>query len=303
MLLPSFEDLKQSLNLNAGFNYKGLSFSQKSFHLIAGLNAVDNPKNVAIVFAALQKEGLQLARMGAYKPRTSPYAFQGHGKDCLNYVFELAGLYEIRAIAMEITHEQHIDEISESLDKLNNPTGVFLQIGTRNAQNFELLKSVGQQKQFPVLVKRGYGISLAESLAALSYVLHEGNNRVLYCLRGLKTHYAEPHRNLSDFAQLPLIQKTTGLAVGIDPSHCIGYYKNDHMQLSEIHHATAQGVVAGANMVLLDVHPKPKESLVDAQQALPLEHFTHFVQDINLCRELYLKRSSRVKTYSTESAY
>jgi 3-deoxy-7-phosphoheptulonate synthase len=101
--------------------------------------------------------------MGAYKPRTSPYSFQGHGRQCLAYVFELAGKYGIKVIAMEITHESHIDEINEALKQTGEPTGVMLQIGTRNTQNFELLKLVGRQQEFPVLLKRGFGINLIES--------------------------------------------------------------------------------------------------------------------------------------------
>ena len=108
--------------------------------------------------------------MGAYKPRTSPYAFQGHGKACLPWVFELAGKYGIKVIAMEITHESHLDEIREALEQTGNPTGVMLQIGTRNTQNFELLKIVGRQQEFPVLLKRGFGITLDESLNAAEYL-------------------------------------------------------------------------------------------------------------------------------------
>src|SRR4030067_396149 len=99
--------------------------------------------------------------MGAYKPRTSPYAFQGHGKNCLPYVVDLAGKYGIRVIAMEITHESHLDEIREALHQTGNPTGVMLQIGTRNTQNFELLKIVGRQTEKPLLLKPGFGITPA----------------------------------------------------------------------------------------------------------------------------------------------
>ena len=102
---------------------------------------------------ALQENGQVCTRMGAYKPRTSPYSFQGHGKNCLPYVFELAGKYGIKVIAMEVTHESHVDEINEALEQTGNPTGVMLQIGTRNTQNFELLKSVGRQQEFPVLAQ------------------------------------------------------------------------------------------------------------------------------------------------------
>src|SRR5471030_1674330 len=148
------------------FEYKGVTFDQDCFHVVAGLNAVDTREYTEQTFKALQAAGQVCTRMGAYKPRTSPYSFQGHGKNCLPYVFELAGKYGIKVIAMEVTHESHVDEISEALHDTGNPTGVMLQIGTRNTQNFELLKSVGRQQEFPVLLKRGFGITLDQSLHA-----------------------------------------------------------------------------------------------------------------------------------------
>ena len=121
--------------------------------MFAGLCAVDNPSNVETMMRALREHGQVCTRMGAYKPRTSPYSFQGHGKECLPYVFELAGKYGIKVIAMEVTHEKQVDEIKEALEATGRPTGVMLQIGTRNTQNFELLKAVGRQPELPVLLE------------------------------------------------------------------------------------------------------------------------------------------------------
>ena len=104
--------------------------------------------------------------MGAYKPRTNPYSFQGHGAGCLLYVFELAGKYGIRVIAMEVTHEKHVEEIENCLENLGHPTGIMLQVGTRNIQNFELLKTLGGQKTYPVLLKRGFGISQRSGISS-----------------------------------------------------------------------------------------------------------------------------------------
>ena len=123
---------------------------------------------------ALNTLGLNCTRMGAYKPRTSPYYFQGHGKHCLSYVFELAGKYDIKAIAMEVPHESHVDEIHDALEATGQPTGVMLHLVTRNLRNFELLKILGRQQEFPVLVKRGFGITLEESLNATEYLANEG---------------------------------------------------------------------------------------------------------------------------------
>ena len=204
------------------FEYNGIRFNQDCLHIFAGLCAVDNHKNVKLMMKALQKGGQQCTRMGAYKPRTNPYSFQGHGKSCLNYVIDLAGEYDIKVIAMEVTHESHIEEINESLEKLGQPTGVILQIGTRNTQNFELLKAVGRQHIYPVLLKRGFGISLNESLNAAEYLASEGNNQVIFCLRGMKTSFNSPHRNMVDFAHLPIVKRLTKMPVCIDPSHSVG---------------------------------------------------------------------------------
>ena len=170
-------------------------------------------------------------------------------------MFELAGKYGIKVIAMEITHESHLDEIREALQQTGNPTGVMLQIGTRNTQNFELLKIVGRQQEFPVLLKRGFGITLDESLNAAEYLASEGNRNVVFGLRGMKTNMGDPHRNLVDFAHVPVVKRLTRMPVCIDPSHSVGTRQPRPDGILDIMHVTAQGVIAGANMVLVDFHP------------------------------------------------
>ncbi len=273
-----------------GFEFNGLRFSQDSFHIFAGLCAVDSIENTERMFAALKRVGVQTTRAGAYKPRTSPYDFQGRGKDCLPYVFELAGRYDIKVISMEITHESQLDEIEGALRNAGHPTGVMLQVGTRNAQNFELLKIIGQQHEFPVLFKRGMGITLDESLNACEYVASAGNPRIIFCLRGVKTHLGDPHRNFVDFGHVPVVKRLTRLPVCIDPSHSVGKKVRASDGLLDIHHATAQGVIAGANVVLVDFHPRPDEALCDGPQALLIEELEHFVRDVELVRNAYLER-------------
>ena len=278
-----------------GFEYNGLAFSQETFHFFPGLCAVDTRENVEKVLGHLQHHGLVTCRMGAYKPRTSPYDFQGHGKECLPYVFELAGKYGIKVIAMEIAREDHLEQIRQCLEVSGSPTGVMLQIGTRNAQNFELLKVVGQQQQFPVLLKRGMGITLEESLNACEYVVSEGNHKVVFCLRGVKTHLADPHRNLVDFAHVPVVKRLTRMPVCVDPSHSVGRREYSTDGLLDILHATAQGVIAGANMVLVDFHPTPEKALCDGSQALLLEEMDTFIKDVAIVREAYEKRRALVQ--------
>jgi 3-deoxy-7-phosphoheptulonate synthase len=228
--------------------------------------------------------------MGAYKPRTSPYSFQGYGKQCLPYVFELAGKHGIRVVAMEVTRDEHLDEIREALRQTGDATGVMLQIGTRNTQNFELLKTVGSQRDFPILLKRGFGITLHESLLAAEYVASAGNRDIAFCLRGMKTHFGDPHRNLVDFAHVPVVKRLTRMPVCVDPSHSVGLRAQAPDGLQDIYHAAAQGIIAGANLVLTDIHPDPRKALVDAGQALTLEELPAFLEDCAIAREAYLKR-------------
>lgn len=277
-----------------GFEYRGIEFSQNTFHVFPGLCAVDNAENVEAMFRLLKERGIRTTRAGAYKPRTSPYDFQGYGKECLPYVFELAGKYDIAVIAMEITREIHIVEIHTALEAAGNPTGVLLQIGTRNAQNFELLKFAGSQTDYPVLFKRGMGITLDESLNACEYIASGGNTRIIFCLRGMKSNFGDPHRNFVDFAHVPVVRRLTRLPVCVDPSHSVGKKTMAPDGLLDIQHAAAQGIIAGANMVLVDFHPKPEEALCDGPQALLFDEFDAFIEDIEIVRRAYLERC-RVK--------
>ena len=274
----------------AHFTYQGIRFSQDSLNVFAGLCAVDTRENVKLMMQALRDNGQVCTRMGAYKPRTSAYSFQGHGKDCLPYVFELAGQYGIKIIAMEVTHESHITEIHEGLNLTGKPTGVMLQIGTRNTQNFELLKSAGRQQEFPILLKRGFGINLDESLHAAEYLASEGNRKVIFGLRGMKTNIGDPHRNFVDFAHVPVVKRLTRMPVCIDPSHSVGARSSGPEGILDIMHVTAQGIVAGANMVLVDFHPKPDKALVDGPQALLLKELPYYLEDVQIAREAYEKR-------------
>lgn len=293
--------LKATGSASHSFTYQEQLFSQNSFAIFAGLCAVDNRASVEKTMRSLASLNLTCTRMGAYKPRTTPYQFQGHGSSCLPYVFELAGKYGIKIIAMEVTHDRHIDEIREALRQAGNPTGVMLQIGTRNAQNYELLNSVGSQTEFPILYKRGYGITLEESLLGAEYIAKAGNQNIVFCLRGVKTLLGHPHRNLVDFAHLPIVKRKTNMPICIDPSHSVGNLLASSDNILDIFHVAASGVIMGANMILLDVHPCPSEACVDSEQALTLDNLPWFIEDMMLVRETYLKRSqltqSRAKNH------
>jgi 3-deoxy-7-phosphoheptulonate synthase len=190
-----------------------------------------------------------------------------------------------------------IDEINEALRQAGSPTGVMLQIGTRNSQNFELLKMVGKQQEFPVLIKRGFGITLSESLNAAEYLASEGNHKIIFALRGVKTNLGDPHRNFVDFAHVPVVKRLTRMPVCVDASHAVGSRSRGPEGILDIMHATFQGIIAGANMVLADFHPQPNHALVDGPQALTLAELPHFLQDIEIAWETYAKRLALAAGY------
>ncbi len=275
-----------------GFEYNGITFNQECLHNFIGPCAVDTPEHVETIFRNLKALGIQTSRMGAYKPRTSPYDFQGHGKACLPWLFELAGKYDIKVISMEVLRAIHIEEIQQALHEAGNPTGVMLQVGTRNAQNFELLKAVGSQQEFPVLYKRGMGLSLEDSLNACEYIASEGNRNIVFCLRGVTTRLGDPHRNLVDFAHVPVVKRLTRLPVCIDPTHSVGSKDRAPDGIYDILHVAAQGVIAGANMILVEFHPRPELALCDGPQALTMQDMEYFVRDMEIVRKAYLERKA-----------
>jgi 3-deoxy-7-phosphoheptulonate synthase len=281
------------------FDYKGVRFGQDNLNIFAGLCAVDTPQHVEMMLRSLSEHGQQCTRMGAYKPRTNPYSFQGLGKSCLPWVFELAGKYGIKVIAMEVTHDSHVREISEALEQTGHPTGVMLQVGTRNTQNFELLKAIGREPEFPVLLKRGFGITLEESLNAAEYLASEGNRRVVFGLRGMKTNMGDPHRNFIDFAHVPVVHRLTRMPVCIDPSHSVGSRDATSDGILDIFHVTAQGVIAGANMVLVDFHPNPGKALVDGPQALRPDELGYFLEDVRIARAAWEQRVALAGKFRT----
>jgi len=181
-------------------------------------------------------------------------------------------------------------EIDKALTEAGNPTGVMVQIGTRNAQNFELLKSAGQQTRFPVLYKRGMGIQLEEAFNACEYIASEGNRRVIFCLRGVKSNLGDPHRNFVDVSHVPVVKRLTRMPVCFDPSHSVGRRDADPSRILDISHVSAQAVIAGANMLLVDFHPDPERALCDGPQALLVDDLKRYLDDVQITRNAFEQR-------------
>ena len=276
-----------------GFEYRGIRFAQDTFHVFPGLSRSTSRQ---------RRQDLRRHRRvrrqdrphGRVQPRTSPYDFQGHGKACLPHVFDPPSATASRSSPWR-SRARATSTRSATRWERRQPDRRHAPIGTRNAQNFELLKAAGQQKDFPVLYKRGMGISLEEALNACEYIASEGNSDIVFCLRGVKTHLGAPHRNMIDFAHVPVVKRLTRLPVCVDPSHSAGRRSFAADGISDIHNATAEGVVLGANMVLVDFHPEPQKAMCDGPQALTLEELPAYLEDVRLVRETYLRRVALAK--------
>ncbi|MFQ6613760.1 MAG: 3-deoxy-7-phosphoheptulonate synthase [Fidelibacterota bacterium] len=234
-------------------------FGDGNVVMIAGPCAVESEEQTLRIAEEVQKRGGQVLRGGAYKPRTSPYSFQGLGEKGL----------EILARARERTGLPFVTEAldSRSVDVVAAYTDM-IQIGTRNMQNFILLKAVGQAGK-PVLLKRGMSATMTETLMSAEYLLSNGSREVVICERGIRT-FANHARNTLDISIIPALKQESHLPVIIDPSHSSGQH------YSVIPHALA-GIGAGADGLIVDVHDRPEEALCDGPQALLPEEFSQLM--------------------------
>jgi 3-deoxy-7-phosphoheptulonate synthase len=209
--------------------------------------------------------GAQFLRGGAYKPRTSPYAFQGHGESALGLL----------AAAREATGLGIITEIMDAadLDKLGEVADI-IQVGARNMQNFSLLKKVGAQNK-PVLLKRGMAATIDEWLMAAEYLLAAGNSRVILCERGIRTFDGTYTRNTLDLSVLPVLRSLTHLPIMIDPSHGTG--KSEYVPLMAM-----AALAAGTDSLMIEVHPNPAKALSDGPQSLTPERFDRLTQELSV---------------------
>lgn len=231
--------------------------------LVAGPCSVENEQMIVETAQRVKAAGAQFLRGGAYKPRTSPYAFQGHGESALGLL----------AAAREATGLGIITEVMDTSD-LEKVAAVadVVQVGARNMQNFSLLKRVGAIDK-PVLLKRGMSATIEEWLMAAEYVLAAGNANVILCERGIRTHDRQYARNTLDLAAVPVLRRLTHLPIMIDPSHGTGR--------SEYVPAMAMAAIAvGADSLMIEVHPNPTKALSDGPQSLTPERFDLLMQEM-----------------------
>ena len=232
---------------------------------IAGPCSVENEEMIVATAQYVKASGAKLLRGGAYKPRTSPYAFQGHGESALGLL----------AAAREATGLGIITEVmdTEDLDKIVEVADV-IQVGARNMQNFSLLKKVGAQPK-PVFLKRGMSATIEEWLMAAEYIMAAGNPNVILCERGIRTFDRQYARNTLDLSVIPVLRSLTHLPIAIDPSHGTG-------RAEYVPSMSMAAIAAGADALMIEVHPNPAKALSDGPQSLTPQRFDRLMQELSV---------------------
>ena len=237
-----------------------------NFAMIAGPCSVESEEQIIGVARAVKEAGAAILRGGAYKPRTSPYAFQGlgtQGLQLLRTAREATGL----PICTELMDLRHLDEFHD-ID--------MIQIGARNMQNFDLLKEVGKTDK-PILLKRGLSSTIQEWLMSAEYIMSEGNEKIILCERGIRT-YETATRNTLDLSCVPILHELTHLPVVVDPSHATGKAKL-------VAPMSAAAVAAGADGLMIEVHNDPAHALCDGAQSLTPDKFAEVARQVQVIRE------------------
>jgi 3-deoxy-7-phosphoheptulonate synthase len=230
--------------------------------LMAGPCGVESEEQIHIIAEHVARAGAKVLRGGAFKPRSSPYSFQGLGGDGLRYLRAAADANGLKTVS-EVMDPSQIELMSEYVD--------IFQVGARNMQNFSLLKALGRQRN-PVLLKRGMSATMKEWLMSAEYVMAGGNRDVILCERGIRT-FENQTRNTFDVSAFPIVQQVSHLPVIGDPSHAIGYR-------DKVAPLARAAVAAGADGLIVEVHHKPEEALSDGPQALRPEQFEALVAQL-----------------------
>lgn len=241
---------------------KGRKIGGGNFMLMAGPCAIENRESVFQIAEQVKKSGAQILRGGAFKPRTSPYDFQGLGEEGLKYMREAADKYDLLVVT-EVMDSMDIPLISKYAD--------ILQVGARNMQNFSLLKMLGSCGK-PVLLKRGLSATIRDFLMAAEYLMAYGNREIILCERGIRT-FETMTRNTVDINAIPLIKEKSHLPIIIDASHGTG-------RRSLVEPVTLAGVIAGADGAMVEVHENPECAVSDGVQSLDFKGFKKLTENL-----------------------
>jgi 3-deoxy-7-phosphoheptulonate synthase len=240
----------------------GIEIGGRRIVVMAGPCAVESEEQLMEAAKAVKESGASVLRGGAFKPRTSPFSFQGLEKAGLELLAQARERFGIPVIT-EVVDPHDVNLVAKFAD--------ILQVGSRNMQNFALLINVGKSKS-PVVLKRGFSCTITEWLTAADYLLAEGNNQVILCERGIRT-FEDSIRFSLDISSIPVIKRNSHLPVIVDPSHAAGHY-------SLVPAIAKAAVAAGADGLLIEVHPNPKEALVDGLQSLTPSAFARLMEEL-----------------------
>lgn len=247
---------------NTEIKLNGSLIGSKTLTIIAGPCSVESRDQILDIAHRLSEMGVRFLRGGAFKPRTSPYAFQGLKSKGLEYLVEARKQTGMN-IVTEVRNEETLHEIAGTAD--------IIQIGARNMQNFSLLEAVGSQLK-PVILKRGISATIEELLMAAEYIANRGNSNIILCERGIRT-FETYTRNTLDLNAVPVVKKLSHLPIIVDPSHGIGIW--DH-----VHPMAMAGIAAGADGLMIEVHNNPASALSDGYQSLKLNRFKELLDKI-----------------------
>jgi len=249
---------------NSVVKIDGINIGSDRFVVIAGPCAVESEAQIREAAKIVKEAGANILRGGAYKPRTSPFSFQGLERVGLEFLAKVKKEFSMPVIT-EVVNPQDVTLVSQYAD--------ILQVGARNMQNFTLLSEIGRTK-CPVVLKRGLSATITEWLTAADYLLAGGNKEVILCERGIRT-FEDSVRFSLDISSVSVIKKVSHLPLLVDPSHAAGHY-------SLVPAIAKAAVAAGADGLLIEVHPNPKEALVDGLQSLTPSDFSRLMADIKL---------------------
>jgi len=246
---------------------KGVEIGGNKIVVMAGPCAIESLQNSLLTASLVKNAGATMFRGGAFKPRSSPYAFQGHGEKALKYLAAVKKKLGLATIS-EAMAVNHVSLVAKYCD--------VIQIGARNVQNYDLLKEAGRQRK-PVLLKRGMATTLKELLLSAEYIMAQGNYNVILCERGIRT-FEDSTRNTLDLNAVPVLKKLSHLPVVVDPSHGIGI--REHVATM-----AKAAVAAGADGLIIEVHPNPEEALSDGPQSLLPAQFAAMMDELRLIAE------------------
>ena len=252
---------------------KGVKIGGSNFVMMAGPCSVESREQLFSTAESVKKAGATILRGGAFKPRTSPYSFQGMGEPALKLLKEAGEKYNMPIIT-ELMDADDLDAINEYAD--------IIQLGARNMQNFSLLKKVGKLDK-PIMLKRGGGATIEEFLMSAEYIMAEGNRNIMLCERGIRTMETKYTRNTLDLSVVPVVKKLSHLPVIIDPSHGTGkWYLVAPMARA--------AVAVGADGLMIEVHPNPDCALSDGPQQLTFENFDKLMGEVKQIAEFSGKK-------------